>query len=461
MNDTIRKIAAASAAIYSAMIIPFNASASSVIRGDVNGDNQITVTDIALVASHIKGINALDTDEKNGADVNRDGKIDVSDIAIISSHIKGIKAIDNGDKSTTDGPVHTDGTLFYSRDNDYFSFVGADDPHQNAVQFKKTGYYNLVEYSIEHDLITDKYENLKLKSIIDGTSYANEAELKKADGKKYNSGDKFIVGRRGSYLLLYKAAKNETPKVYTIITDKSGSETRGSISCTKVATGENYVEYEFTVQYRGTNACINSINFSRDGEVFDMEQATSRWGSPCTFRRKFYAKGSYEVTAYFSGAVCSSCSFTISDGDINDGAVVPTIHTEDSTPPKISYSVSPNSTGLLVGSEVKVTITTDEPATINFNGMSSEDNVTSWDFPVYTNGSWLAAASDKNHNCNSLMINVTNFGDGTTNYSAPEEPGNPLEGHDPDEFWNDVDSEGAYDENGRRVTNERLRRTRK
>ena len=57
------------------------------------------------------------------------------------------------------------------------------------------------------------------------------------------------------------------------------------------------------------------------------------------------------------------------------------------------------------------------------------------------------------------MIDITNFGDGTTNYSAPEEQGNPLEGHDPDEFWNDVDSEGAYDENGRRVRNERLRRT--
>lgn len=359
----------------------------------------------------------------------------------------------------TDVPVHTDGTLFYSRDNDYFSFVGADDPHQNALQFKKAGYYDLVEYSVEHDLETGNYENLKLKSMIDGKDYASENKLKKADCTRYSAGDRFIVGRRSAFLLLYKENSSDIPRIYLVITDKSGSETRGSISCTEVATGENYKEYEFTIQYGGTNACINSIDFSRDGEVFAMEQATSHWGSPCTFRRKFYAKGNYKVTAYFSGAVCSSCSFTIGDGDIDDGAVVPTVDTEDATPPNISYSVSPNSTGLVVGSELIVTVTTDEPATINFNGMSSEDWVTSWDFPVYVNGSWLCVASDRNHNGNSLMIDVTNFGDGTTNYSAPEEPGNPLEGHDPDEFWNDVDSEGAYDENGRRVRNERLRRT--
>ena len=108
MNNTIKKIAAfafafiPAAAIYSAMIAPFNASASSVMRGDVNNDNQITVTDIALVASHIKGINALDSDETTRADVNRDKKIDVSDIAIIASHIKGIKAIgDNSNNGTT------------------------------------------------------------------------------------------------------------------------------------------------------------------------------------------------------------------------------------------------------------------------------------------------------------------------------------------------------------------------
>lgn len=358
----------------------------------------------------------------------------------------------------TEVPVHTDGTLFYSRDNDYFSFVGADDPHQDAVQFKKSGYYDLVEYSCEHDLTTGEYSNVKLKSILDGTSYANETKMKKAKGTEYSAGDKFTVGRRGAYLLLYKASETDAPSVFIVVTDKSGTSASSTISCARTELGENYAEYEFTIQYWGTNARINSVNFSKDGSVFSFEQSTKNWGSPCTFRKRFYANGTYEVTAFFNGGSNSRCTFAISG--IDEGAVIPTSDTEDSTPPRISYSVSPNATGLTAGRVVTVTVTTDEPAIINFNGMTSDNWVTSWDFPVYTNGSWLCAASDRDHNGNSTTIDVTNFGDGTTTYSEEDEPGNPLESHDPDEFWNDVDSDGAYGGDGRRVRNERLRRTR-
>ena len=59
----------------------------------MDGDGKINVTDIALVASHIKGIKALDDKAQMRADVDRSGKINVTDIALIASHIKGIKAI--------------------------------------------------------------------------------------------------------------------------------------------------------------------------------------------------------------------------------------------------------------------------------------------------------------------------------------------------------------------------------
>lgn len=63
-------------------------------QGDVDGDGKINVTDIALVASHIKGIKALDEKAQMRADVDRSGKINVTDIALIASHIKGIKPIE-------------------------------------------------------------------------------------------------------------------------------------------------------------------------------------------------------------------------------------------------------------------------------------------------------------------------------------------------------------------------------
>ena len=62
-------------------------------KGDVNGDDEINVTDIAMVASHIKGIKALDGDGLTNADVNADKQVNVTDIAMIASHITGIKAL--------------------------------------------------------------------------------------------------------------------------------------------------------------------------------------------------------------------------------------------------------------------------------------------------------------------------------------------------------------------------------
>ncbi|MBQ1434189.1 MAG: dockerin type I repeat-containing protein, partial [Ruminococcus sp.] len=65
----------------------------SFLKGDVNGDGYINVTDIALVASHIKGIKPLSDKGLKAADVNEDTKVNVTDIALIAAHIKGIKAI--------------------------------------------------------------------------------------------------------------------------------------------------------------------------------------------------------------------------------------------------------------------------------------------------------------------------------------------------------------------------------
>ena len=72
---------------------PTDGEDETIMLGDVNGDGEINVTDIAKVAAHIKGIKALDEKGFKAADVNGDGDVNVTDIAKIAAHIKGIKAI--------------------------------------------------------------------------------------------------------------------------------------------------------------------------------------------------------------------------------------------------------------------------------------------------------------------------------------------------------------------------------
>ncbi|MCR5020936.1 MAG: dockerin type I repeat-containing protein [Ruminococcus sp.] len=63
------------------------------LRGDVNGDGSITVTDLSKAAALVKGKKTLSAEEAARADVNGDGSVTVSDISRIAAHIKGKKSI--------------------------------------------------------------------------------------------------------------------------------------------------------------------------------------------------------------------------------------------------------------------------------------------------------------------------------------------------------------------------------
>ena len=89
----ISKIISISAAVIISACLPLTASAQENMAGDTDGNGRIDAADIAVTASHIKGIKALDSSFQDQADVNADGNIDVTDISMIASHIKGIKPI--------------------------------------------------------------------------------------------------------------------------------------------------------------------------------------------------------------------------------------------------------------------------------------------------------------------------------------------------------------------------------
>ena len=68
-------------------------SDKKIIKGDANCDKNINVTDIAMIAAHIKGIRALTGNGWYAAEVSGDNRLDVTDIAMIAAHIKGIRAL--------------------------------------------------------------------------------------------------------------------------------------------------------------------------------------------------------------------------------------------------------------------------------------------------------------------------------------------------------------------------------
>ena len=70
-----------------------NSPKAKGIKGDVNGDGKINVTDIVKTAAHVKGLKPLDPDAFTRADVNEDGKINVTDISKIAAHVKGIRKL--------------------------------------------------------------------------------------------------------------------------------------------------------------------------------------------------------------------------------------------------------------------------------------------------------------------------------------------------------------------------------
>ncbi|MCR5019383.1 MAG: dockerin type I repeat-containing protein [Ruminococcus sp.] len=57
------------------------------IVGDLNNDGMVNVTDLSLLAAHIKGRRKLP--DPTAANLNSDGKTDITDLSKLAAHIKG------------------------------------------------------------------------------------------------------------------------------------------------------------------------------------------------------------------------------------------------------------------------------------------------------------------------------------------------------------------------------------
>ena len=67
--------------------------ATTVMRGDANGDGKISISDLSRVQKHLLGLITLQGNEFVGGDANSDGKISISDLSKIQKHLLGLDSL--------------------------------------------------------------------------------------------------------------------------------------------------------------------------------------------------------------------------------------------------------------------------------------------------------------------------------------------------------------------------------
>ena len=82
------------------MLMAFTANAQSTIKGDVDSDGTVSVTDIAMIVNYILGVNDNNFIAAN-ADINSDGEIDINDVMATVSIILG----DDGGNGNGNGDI--------------------------------------------------------------------------------------------------------------------------------------------------------------------------------------------------------------------------------------------------------------------------------------------------------------------------------------------------------------------
>ena len=64
-----------------------------VIKGDINSDGKLSISDLAMIKAKLLGTNNLNGAYYEAADINRDGKISISDLAMVKAHLLGTSKI--------------------------------------------------------------------------------------------------------------------------------------------------------------------------------------------------------------------------------------------------------------------------------------------------------------------------------------------------------------------------------
>ena len=179
MNRTHRGIRRTVASVILSLLIMSEAvlvcSAEEFSKGDVNKDGTINVTDITLVAAHVKGIRPLPSEYQDTADYNDDGDINVSDISGIAAIVKGISAEKKDDENKYTSTENSPSYLFLKENYNGMVRSKQLDPNSNNGVLYDNLYYG---YQINDDtyrlFCRNTYTDVPKKYINDGVFVSNK-----------------------------------------------------------------------------------------------------------------------------------------------------------------------------------------------------------------------------------------------------------------------------------------------
>ena len=280
--------------------------------GDISGDDNIDVVDITMLASHIKGMKALNKYSYARADVNGDGEVNVTDIALIAAHIKGIKAIVDPKtlpkpekiRYTTDN--YTKSYLRVNKDTGTISWQPVADMTDYTLEFKGTfvrrQFTKGTVVEIPYEMFSDGSLNLRVMPSRDVQSPEGRVVRDFADGYEFElsilpekiEGDVTVKTNDKTTDLSWKAADfatsyniyiangNEVPKRIATVTDTSYSLDNSLIKGKAeilIGPANSVGEAEYTQFNVEVKEEINLVNPFITGNIPDFHKAKVSWNT--------------------------------------------------------------------------------------------------------------------------------------------------------------------------------------
>ena len=234
------------------------ASAEEVRKnGDVNGDGSVTVTDISLMAAHIKSKKDLDEASRTYADVNFDGIINVTDISAVAAYVKGVREL----------PFDPDGADEFFKGYDAYLIYA--DKDMNWGNWNGQGYHGVPSYGIDADVIADGEYSVSItrESITSADDTGLDPGLLY---EEYWDGERYLKSPNGCSIMCV-----DITGILDGTLAADGSELEGFL---KDGDDAN-INKKVKGRYKGDEIKVELISIQADGWDIDFDASKVRYGN--------------------------------------------------------------------------------------------------------------------------------------------------------------------------------------
>lgn len=296
----------------------------------------------------------------------------------------------------------------YTDDDSFYSVIKNDDEDE---------YYKQLDSTSITEILSDSANFIDCNR--DG-DYFYIGDVSELDSKKYKSFYLFIYDNDKLYNLGYFDSVGSI-KDKSVIKD---TVLKPVLNAHLEAVDSGSVNIK--TEYSADNCKIYAIVYTLDDDDLSILRLTGNDQIKGNTSLNVKTNGKYTIKAYTTPYLYKDDEHIEFNIDVNSiKTSTPEEDAEkdaDTTAPKVTFSAFPDSA--LNNTSTELTMYSDEPAILNFNGVSSNDYVTEMKFSVSENDEYNYQAQDKSGNTTSSTLKVEFFKDNT------------LDDFDRDSFWN-------------------------